>query len=442
MYTEDHTAAHGLTSNSEAVEAFLYCTFSSPDPTLAILANKLYSVEQGASASYEGVTAVDTVTRARGLGFLCRYRPNTTGHYGRMGFYSTATDDRYSTYTAMGQEGMIGPSTQGLELITAPGFTTSAGEGLYTMTGSTYYGIAVVLGGMDASRYGWDGSSSGYNNGAMFFIKEVSGEWKILWRAYRPDETTLRVGMSNYNGSVAGTPSNRWDWASCPKASLDAVLTPTEFDRFTDTNGTALTSHTPDVGSTWTAVAGVLEVQSNQAVLLSTGTASGVTGAFAVQTSDDSDVYLEFDGRTASDDLNNYDYATVVCRWDTATDTGWTVRLHRSASAQLYEHDGSSRTQRATTSITTSNNTDMRFSVRAEGSTIEVIIERITALYAKRIISYASATRNQTSVKHGFGWERLGTPTANGYCRHWSIFPLGTGGEWSALDAYEVAALP
>lgn len=150
-------------------------------------------------------------------------------------------------------------------------------------------------------------------------------------------------------------------------------------DTFTDSNGTALTAHTPDidtVGSGWVNQSGTYQIDSNAA-----HRETGPTGSVVAIDAGNADVTVKSDisAKTTSgivarlSDDNNY--------W-----LGW------AQDGKLYENNADSLTERADLGAPTIPNT---LELECNGSSITFRAE--TGLSA----TYASATFNQTATLHG-----------------------------------------
>jgi hypothetical protein len=159
-------------------------------------------------------------------------------------------------------------------------------------------------------------------------------------------------------------------------------------DTFTDSNGTNLTAHTPDIrpgSNAWGTVSGTQTVQSNQA----NASASG---------------YYTIDAGQA-------DVTITYLVTPTAAGNGWGITARRSDAnngwdpainpvtnqIQIYEQAAGVYTLRASTSFTVSNGVQYTLQAVLSGSTITLSVN------GGNQISYNSATSNQSVTRHGSG---------------------------------------
>jgi lysophospholipase L1-like esterase len=169
------------------------------------------------------------------------------------------------------------------------------------------------------------------------------------------------------------------------------LIVSTVYDTFTGTNGTALTSHSPDVntpGHAWVSPSGALNLQGNKARNTTTGTTAisvidcGISDA-TVQV-----VVNETIGGNADaglvlrySDLSNY--------WKCYLDCG-------SGTVTLDEHSTANGTvTRGSASFAQSAGTNYLVTAVLSGSTIRVFVN------GQHQFSYTSATQNQAATKHG-----------------------------------------
>jgi len=149
--------------------------------------------------------------------------------------------------------------------------------GDFSYFSSTDFHLAIILGGYDSGGIAWHSgqNKSQYMYGAAFFGKGGGiGDgvsWTLLWRTDQGNASPLYGTFSNYNAS--GTLDN----FRVPDADLSAVLQPLVLDTFTDSDGTSLDAHTPEVGGGWTEQSGNWETQSNKARTATTGGAGIAT---------------------------------------------------------------------------------------------------------------------------------------------------------------------
>lgn len=177
-----------------------------------------------------------------------------------------------------------------------------------------------------------------------------------------------------------------------PDVDIQQLLTASSntllYDTFTDTDGTDVSSHTPDVGGPWVNFGGSnAKILSNQAI--------GDIGVADAQ------------GQYA--DVGHSDY-TVTVNWINGQGFNWPVVLLRLDSSNgtgyylvnegttnviaLYEYDGGSYSQVAAASVSLTG-TDL-FDIVLLGADLNVSVNGVLTL------TYNSMTRNPASTKVGF----------------------------------------
>jgi hypothetical protein len=172
-------------------------------------------------------------------------------------------------------------------------------------------------------------------------------------------------------------------------------------DSFTDTDATALTSHTMDVGAGWsvTATASSWAISGNRAVL----TKGGITRDFAWADAGQADATAQV---TAQGSDNNNHPALLLRVTDGSN--CWIAYLNIATdTATLFERNGGTFTSRGTSSPNLVAATDYLVAAVCSGDSIAVTIDGANA------INYASASFNNTVTNFG-----LGSPndTGSGTC--------------------------
>ncbi len=166
-------------------------------------------------------------------------------------------------------------------------------------------------------------------------------------------------------------------------------------DTFTDTNGTAIGSHDPDVGGgvgAWGMLAAnAIEIQSNKAKYL-----SGVAFAIAVADVSDADVQVEVDIDIPN--AANYSYGLVVRAVDNAN--YWIIDLVRESSGnprmRLVSLVANSYTNHdEDTNVGAISGTTVNVRVVCNGNTITGYLDDVQK------VTYGSASFQNTSTKHG-----------------------------------------
>lgn len=143
------------------------------------------------------------------------------------------------------------------------------------------------------------------------------------------------------------------------------------YDTFTDTNGTALASHTPEKGGPWTLSGGVIDVQSNAAKYASG--AAHVVGTVPVTTANGYMQATLVDGATR-------EYGVII-NAQSSTES-WMAWRSGPNSVILYERSGGSFTNRGTAVATPAT-----LKIEANGDTIKVYGNGV------EIISYTVGSR-------------------------------------------------
>lgn len=160
------------------------------------------------------------------------------------------------------------------------------------------------------------------------------------------------------------------------------------FDPFTDADGTALASHTMQLGGGWTVAAGgAWDINGNRARLVKTAASRDFAWANAGKADVAARVVVRagVGGNTPGLALRISD-----------ANNGWLVRIHPTGSTfSIFERNGGVFTERAVTTVATSAGTDYVIRAVARGPVITATVN------GGNQISYASATLNQTATTHG-----------------------------------------
>jgi hypothetical protein len=173
-------------------------------------------------------------------------------------------------------------------------------------------------------------------------------------------------------------------------------------DTFTDSNGTGLSSHTPDVdsvGGGWIEDFGSgadIQILSNKAE--QTDNVPTYPGGVAFIDVGVADCSLS--GVWRSNPTFGTNGGMVVRATD--KDNGWYIRLQNAGVFEILERIAGSDTQRASVSPTVNLNTDYTITVQLSGTTITAQLD------GGNEISYSSASFNQTETKHGIHLRRGG----------------------------------
>jgi len=282
--------------------------------------------------------------------------------------------------------------------------------------GATEEKAAIVVGGYDSSYVPWDGSAAGYSEGASFFFDDGSG-WKLGYR-YRESVFAAPATAWTVGGVIENGITQTFTKMLVPDVDLSSLLAPTVLDTFTDTNGTALESHTSDSGHAWTAQNGSYNIQTNKAT--SDAAAPGGSGYhIATVDSGESDCCIEVVVNRGT--ANNL--PSLIVRY-ADDDNYWLIRT-ADTTFTIWERNGGAWTQRATIAKTFNTSTDYRLFCVLEGTTITAYADDGSR------ISYGSASLNSSSAKHGIGGQ--GTAAGETTFDNFAVYPR-TG--YTDLDNY------
>lgn len=379
--------------------------------SVEVLSNELV-IKGSTPFGLSGVIGEDiAVARGRVLIMNYKHTGSMSGHYSRVGWHEEAIlGDTYPKYTVVNIVGTWQYQGDGVGINIK---TISLNEVLYA---------AIMLGGYDSSGIPWNGSDSGFSYGGACFWNDGSN-WKLLYRAPGTDYGTLAPAFENAHSTAA----INFAKANIPQVDLSHLLKPLVLDTFTDTNGTALTSHTPDVdvvGGGWQVLgAGIWGISSDNR--LRNTNSDGLRYVAAIETNK-SDIFAEVILTTKSSG-NTSAGLNIRCSDET---NQWRIYCQSSSSKfSIQENIAGSVTIRVDVTKTFSAGTDYRITCAADGSTINAWVDDGSA------ISYSSATFNQTETEHGvLEYEDLSG--SNPHYDNFAIYPIGSNGEYNDLDRY------
>jgi hypothetical protein len=183
-------------------------------------------------------------------------------------------------------------------------------------------------------------------------------------------------------------------------------------DSFTDTEGTLLSAHTPDLnrkGNSWDAHA-TTEISGNALYLQ--GSANAVVDV------EESDLTIETVWKSHGSRID-----LGICARETDVDNCWLIVVDTLTNDKFYiiERNGASNTTRASIDISFNANDDLTFKAVLNGSTIKAYIQDESSnAYA---LIYSSATFQQTATAHGI--YAYATPSVT-----WDYIKMF----WSAFD--------
>lgn len=286
-----------------------------------------------------------------------------------------------------------------------------------TVSNSTDEDFVFIRGGYDASRIPMASASdiASYNYGTAYFRYE-SSNWKLLYKTYHQqdsDHQRAAASIYDYGGTL--------DELLVPNQTYADVLEPIVLDLFTDTNGTALASHSPDVDTEaggWSALLGTPEIQSNK---LTTDTPSTLGYGYIEAGTSDVVMYATVNFSASSPTKAG----AFVCRV-VDSDNYWLLQITAPQTGKevtIYDKTGGSFTLRASTDDALNLNTDYPVIAISDDEEMRLIFRHYTT------ISYASATVHKTATKHGAGTNDTAAAVDN-----FAIFARGTGGEYSSLN--------
>ena len=164
---------------------------------------------------------------------------------------------------------------------------------------------------------------------------------------------------------------------------------PIFLDTFTDTNGTALASHTPDVGGAWTDVTPGWEIQGNKAQ-------STTNLSISTMDAGESDVLLESIIQSDTPEAS----VGFILRYTNDSNYWFTLLRIQAIDPddkliRLFERNAGSNTVRASAAVTTAINTDYKTVFICDDETITGYVDDVNK------ITYGSATLNKTATVYG-----------------------------------------
>lgn len=211
----------------------------------------------------------------------------------------------------------------------------------------------------------------------QIIVATIDGANYLVYPVAALNETNTRFGIRGFR-----TTAENHDF---DEFTVDSSPTPLLVDTFTDTNSTAIASHTPDSnpnGGSWLAHSGTWDIQSNT---LNCATAATAPNGDAVSIPISSADFIMVATVPTNDNRG-------VCFRVTNNDNLWFARL-TGVSIQLYRRESGSYTLEASGSGTSA--APYTFAVVCQGDTISVH-------YGTTIITKTSATLNQTAARVGY----------------------------------------
>ncbi len=163
-------------------------------------------------------------------------------------------------------------------------------------------------------------------------------------------------------------------------------------DTFTDADGTNLTAHTMDVGPGWTVYAGSWDIRGDK-----TEITSSTGGNAAAADAGHSDATVQADVTPGNNSCG------ILFRLTDANNYWWAESDNNAQAFRLVEWNAGSVINRGQVAVTLNGGTTYTVQAVLSGSTITVTLD------GGNMITYSSATFNQTATKHGlWSFEQTG----------------------------------
>jgi len=365
-----------LDTVAEGVEDGSLVVNEDTNRTWTVESNWAKLVSTGGSWGLSSLIEPDGMSRSLGLGLLCDMKSSTNG-IGMLTWLNTATPTNEHS-----------ASQHGADIVNQSSITYRCYDGVAYRSqqigeyssGDTLH-LAIVLGGYDSNGVPWrDGeTASSYLYGAAVFAKSTTyAAWTLLWRAVRPNTSTLYAGVARYSSGTHYYKNMR-----VPDVDLSDVLQPTCLSTFDASNGTGLDAITPEVGGTWTEQSGNWEIQGNRAVADQDSVTATVSSGIADVVCD-VEVFMPSGARSA-----------LVFRLSDSTNY-WHLSLRNpDDDVRLIETVDAVSTTRASSAFTVTDDQTYALRVTADGQDIQGYADESTRL------AYASASFNETATLHG-----------------------------------------
>lgn len=211
-------------------------------------------------------------------------------------------------------------------------------------------------------------------------------------------------------------------------ASYNATLTTIISDTFTDADGTALTSHSPDTGPSWSSVTGTVYIQGNAATPNSDANDDMVVIDAGV-----SDFILAATVTPSGDFAGNEDDPDITVRFTDATHS-WLVHFSSSSNTVDCYENQSSYTLTKTHPQSLVDATPYTLKIMCLGACITAYVDGVEAFVE------TGAQTNATATKLGLRVGHAGSPP--GKCS-WDNFQVqkivAASATGSAVSSYSVA---
>jgi len=354
--------------------------------TVEVLSNELKVVGSGAWDT-TGFHSATPVPRAIGnvIGIDFRTTTNTQR--------AVSIVNNLASNLLADMEFWAGPST-----VTAGSFDFKVAGGtaikIATYSAATTYNLRFVLGGYDINGvpYKTGDTKSNFTYGVSVYIKGGSfTNYTLLWKTSVGSAANLYKALNSFDATALYA-----DNALAPISDKAAILQPVHLDTFTDTNGTNITAHTPDVGGVATVVTGTFDIQSNMLNLTSVGADGGICVWSGEK---DLFTHLKIQQAVGADGLI-FRYSDINNFW-LAQANGATNRF------ELYEKQAGTYLRHSFNTITKAAGGII--SVRAVGSDINIYYDDVLTLSV-------TSTFNQTATGIGYRTATVGNKVDNLAC--------------------------
>lgn len=275
--------------------------------------------------------------------------------------------------------------------------------------------FAIVLGGYDINGvpYKVGDNKANFTYGASYFVKDSNNtNWTLTYRVENSDGITLYPEIITRDTIEVNK-------LEVPKTNFASLLSPIVMDTFTDTDTTALASHTPDVdtvGAGWSVPDGTITIIGNET---QASTVNFVKAIGVIDTGKADIVGEIYTKRSVG--VNSGQVGFVLRYVD--NNNYWYASQSDNLSIRIHEYTATVLTERASNNTGSyADDTYHRLICITDDETITIQTGSIRA-------SYASATAHKTSTKHGI-FDNMN----NTWIDNIAFYARGTGNEYSSFD--------
>jgi hypothetical protein len=400
---QGYTNGQVLDTAGEGVETGALLVNEPASTTVECASNELkYTVNSGFSAY---ATLVGTnVSFATGVGMAEKYTWKSSAISSDVSWIMGLTDN-VTASSDLSHAININPLTAKIRALVRNSGNTNVAilqSEAITFANDTDYPTCIIHGGFTSA--GEPGNTASHNYGGQVYVKEGS-TWKLLWVDQHGSALTL--GTPYWKAHSLGTPAvSRADYLDDIKMTdpagrtFESLLEPLFKDLFTDTNGTTLASHTPDIDPVGTGYSvnrqvngDTLEIQSNQITSATTPSATATIVGYKIDVGE-SDGIVIMDFTTDASDTRQWMFMDV--RITDGSNLLYLEADQGSSYFRLVEKDADVNTQRgiATGVSFGAAGSTYRMHVRMEGSYIEAHFDDTNWFKA-------TVTFNQTATNIG-----------------------------------------